>query len=173
VQTARALEPGGDWPDFSEPALLADLESWLSPWLHSGEGAGQLRGLRLEEVLLAVLGRDRGRRLEEQLPTYFETPAGTRRQIQYALDGPPVLAVPLQEMLGVRETPQLAGGRLALVLHLLSPAGRPLQVTSDLRAFWAGAYTEVKKEMRGRYPKHVWPDDPATATATRFSKRRR
>ena len=173
VQTARALEPGGDWPDFSEPALLADLESWLSPWLHCGEGARQLRRLRLQEVLLGVLGRDRGRRLEEQLPTHFETPAGTRRQVQYALDGPAVLAVPLQEMLGVRETPRLAGGRLALVLHLLSPAGRPLQVTSDLSAFWAGAYTEVKKEMRGRYPKHVWPDDPATATATRFSKRRR
>ena len=173
VQTARALEPAGDWPDLSEPALLAGLESWLSPWLHSGEGAGQLRRLRLQEILLGVLGRDRGRRLEEQLPTHFETPAGTRRQIQYALDGPPVLAVPLQEMLGVRETPRLAGGRLALVLHLLSPAGRPLQVTSDLSAFWAGAYTEVKKEMRGRYPKHVWPDDPATAAATRFSKRRR
>ena len=100
------------------------------------------------------------------------TPQGVVKYAERG-DGPPVLAVPLQEMLGVRETPQLAGGRLALVLHLLSPAGRPLQVTSDLRAFWAGAYTEVKKEMRGRYPKHVWPDDPATATATRFSKRRR
>ena len=94
-------------------------------------------------------------------------------QIQYALDGPPVLAVPLQEMLGVRETPRLAGGRLALVLHLLSPARRPLQVTQDLAGFWRGPYAEVRREMRGRYPKHYWPDDPATATATRFSKRRR
>ena len=92
-------------------------------------------------------------------------------KIEYVLNEPPVLRVPLQEMLGVSETPVLARGKVKLVVHLLSPAGRPLQVTQDLAAFWKGAYVEVKKEMRGRYPKHYWPDDPAQAEATRFTKK--
>ncbi len=167
------VDPVGDWPDFSEAGLLADLASWLSPWLHAGEGARQLRAIKLHDALSAVLGRERLVRLDQWLPTHIETPAGTRRPIRYSFEEPPVLAVPLQEVLGLREGPTLAAGRLSLVLHLLSPAGGPLQVTSDLAAFWDGAYEQVKKEMRGRYPKHYWPDDPAAAEATRFSKRKR
>jgi ATP-dependent helicase HrpB len=172
VVLVRELDPAGDWPDYSEQALLASLDDWLLPWLKPGQGARQLRAIQLQEVLTTRLGWDRMQRLEQWLPTHFDTPAGTRRRISYDVDGSPLLAVPLQEMLGMREGPRLAQGRLPLVLHLLSPAGRALQVTTDLAAFWAGAYGEVKKEMRGRYPKHYWPDDPAAAQATRFTKRR-
>jgi ATP-dependent helicase HrpB len=172
VQLMRSVDDTQDWPDFSEQGLLDSLDEWLLPWLRNGEGARQLRGIRLQEVLAGSLGWERVQLLDQRLPAHFETPAGTRRRIQYGLDGSPVLAVPLQEMLGLREGPVLADGRVPLVLHLLSPAGRPLQLTTDLAAFWAGAYVEVKKEMRGRYPKHYWPDDPAASQATRFSKRR-
>lgn len=172
VQLIGEADDKRDWPDFSAQGLLASLEEWLLPWLRNGEGARQLRKIKLHEVLTGALGWERVQRLDQWLPSHFETPAGTRRRIQYGLDGSPVLAVPLQEMLGLREGPCLADGRVPLVLHLLSPAGRPLQLTNDLAAFWAGAYVEVKKEMRGRYPKHYWPDDPAGAQATRFTKRR-
>ena len=172
VQLMRQVYGDERWPDFSEQGLLAGLEEWLLPWLKNGVGARQLRKIRLQDVLSGVLGWEGVRELDRCLPTHFETPAGTRRAIRYALDGSPVLAVPLQEVLGMREGPRLAEGRAPLVLHLLSPAGRPLQLTNDLAAFWAGAYTEVKKEMRGRYPKHYWPDDPAASQATRFTKRK-
>ena len=172
VELMRGLQPDGDWPDFSDTGLLADLDDWLGAWLQPGRGVCQLRTIDLRDVLLARLGWERQRRLDEWLPTHFSTPAGTRRRIDYASDAGPVLAVPLQEVLGLSEAPTLAGGRITPLIHLLSPAGRPLQVTRDLAGFWHGAYDEVKKEMRGRYPKHFWPDDPATATATRFTKRR-
>jgi len=172
VQLMRDLDPQGDWPDLSANALLASLEDWLAPWLKPGQGVRQLRAIRLHEVFQNWLGWERQRRLDDWLPTHFETPAGTRRRIQYDLDHAPVIPVPLQEVLGLSQAPTFAQGRVTPVLHLLSPAGRPLQVTTDLAAFWAGAYNEVKKEMRGRYPKHYWPDDPATARATRFTKRR-
>jgi ATP-dependent helicase HrpB len=172
VELARRDDPAGGWPDLRDAALLADVEGWLIPWLRRGEGAGQLRRLRLENVLAGLLDWSRRQRLDALLPTHVETPAGTRRRVSYPLDGPPSLSVPLQEVLGLSSGPALLDGRLPLVLHLLSPAGRPLQVTSDLEAFWRGAYGEVKKEMRGRYPKHHWPDDPANAQATRFTRRR-
>jgi ATP-dependent helicase HrpB len=172
VELMRAVHGDAQWPDFSDQGLLASIEQWLSPWLKDGEGARQLQRISLGEVLSAWLGWERKQALERELPTHFDTPAGTRRPIRYGLDGSAVLAVPLQEVLGLRAGPVVANGRVPLVLHLLSPAGRPLQVTADLAAFWAGAYGEVKKEMRGRYPKHYWPDDPAQARATRFSKRR-
>jgi ATP-dependent helicase HrpB len=173
VQTARRHDPEGDWPDLGDAALLAELETWLVPWLKPGEGVRQLRRLRLDDILAGLLGWDRMQRLERGWPAAIETPAGTRRKLRYAFDADPVLAVPLQEMLGLAEGPKLMQGRVAVTLELLSPAGRPLQVTSDLASFWQGAYDAVKKEMRGRYPKHHWPDDPATARATRFTRRRR
>jgi ATP-dependent helicase HrpB len=148
------------------------MDDWLLPWLKNREGVRQLRAIRLAEVLANRLGWEATRRLDRLLPSHFETPAGTRRRIQYRLDDLPVLAVPLQEMLGLSQEPELASGQIPLQLQLLSPAGRPLQITTDLAAFWAGAYGEVKKEMRGRYPKHYWPDDPASARATRYTKRR-
>lgn len=168
----RCAEPAAQWPDFSEGALLDDLDGWLRPWLKAGEGVAQLRKLKLSDVLSAQLGWERVQLLDKALPAHFDTPAGTQRRIEYDAEAGAVLAVPLQEVLGMRDGPTLAHGKVPLVLHLLSPAGRPLQVTSDLSAFWAGAYDDVKKEMRGRYPKHYWPDDPAAAQATRFTKRR-
>lgn len=172
IELMRRLEPQAGWPDCSEAGLLATLEEWLLPWLRPGEGVRQLKALRLDELIRAMLGWESGSRLDAQLPAAMETAAGTRRKISYAFDGSPTLDVPLQEMLGEAAGPRLADGRVAVVLQLLSPAGRPLQRTSDLAGFWAGAYESVKKEMRGRYPKHYWPDDPLQAKATRFTKRR-
>ena len=172
VERMRRLLPDEGWPDFSDAGLLADLDDWLVAWLKPGQGIRQLRTLDLREVLLSRLGWERQRKLDAWLPTHVTTPAATRRRIDYATDTEPVLAVPLQEMLGLGDAPTLADGRITLLLHLLSPAGRPLAVTRDLGGFWRGAYADVKKEMRGRYPKHYWPDDPQTAKATRFTKRR-
>ena len=165
-------EAENDWPDTTESGLLNSLEEWLLPWLDKVQSIAQIRQINLVEALQAWIGWEKLQRLDELMPTSFLTPAGTQRKIVYELDEHPVLQVPLQEMLGVSETPAIANGRIKLVVHLLSPARRPLQVTSDLVAFWKGAYQEVKKEMRGRYPKHYWPDDPADSEATRFTKRR-
>ncbi|MGD2117195.1 MAG: ATP-dependent helicase HrpB [Chromatiales bacterium] len=172
VQAMHRLEPDADWPDVSEVALLDQLDQWLSPWLDRVDSLKQLKQVDLLAALTAWLGWDKQQRLDKMLPESFATPAGTRRPITYDLNEAPVLKAPLQELLGLSESPRVANGRLPLVIHLLSPAGRPLQVTQDLATFWAGAYQEVKKEMRGRYPKHYWPDDPASASATRFTKRR-
>jgi ATP-dependent helicase HrpB len=113
------------------------------------------------------------RRLDEGVPTHLTVPSGSRIAVQYSADGPPVLAVKLQELFGLAETPTIAWGRAPLVLHLLSPAGRPIQVTSDLRNFWDKVYPEVKKELKGRYPRHPWPDDPWSAAPTKHTKRRK
>lgn len=172
IQTIRNFDSEGDWPDVSDAALIEKLEEWLSPWLDHVDSLKQLKQINLVEALQSWLGWDKQQQLNELLPATFQTPAGSQRKIEYDLNETPVLKAPLQEMLGVSESPAIAGGRIKLVIHLLSPAGRPLQVTSDLAAFWKGAYQEVKKEMRGRYPKHYWPDDPASSEATRFTKRR-
>ena len=172
VESLRSVDAAQGWPDFSEAGLLASAHQWLPSWLKPGQGIRQLRALNLRDILMAMLGWERQQLLDRLMPTHFDTPAGTRRRIDYSLDADPVLALPLQEMLGRSEGPVLAQGRVTPVLHLLSPAGRPLQVTRDLGGFWRGAYDDVKKEMRGRYPKHFWPDDPADAKATRFTKRR-
>ncbi len=160
------------WPDMTDQGLLQSLEVWLAPWVERCSSYRELKKLDLVAAMQAYIGWDKQQRLNRLLPTHYETPAGTRRVLDYGFTEPPVLRVRLQEMLGVRETPMLADGRLPLLVHLLSPAGRPLQITRDLNAFWHGSYEEVKKEMRGRYPKHYWPDDPASATATRHVKKR-
>ncbi len=171
VQTIRRLDAQGDWPDASESGLMDKLEEWLLPWLDKVDSLKQVRQVDLFTAFQSWLGWEKQRQLNEELPETLLTPAGTHRKIEYDLNEPPVLRVPLQEMLGVSVSPAVARGRLNLVVHLLSPAGRPLQVTRDLATFWGGAYNEVKKEMRGRYPKHYWPDDPARSEATRFTKR--
>ena len=173
VERMRALEPEAGWPDFTPEGLTATLGDWLAPWLVPGEGIRQLQRLDMTNVLLSHLGHERARRLAVQLPERYQTPAGTVHPIRYDLDADPVLALPMQELFGEAVGPRLAEGRIPVLLHLLSPARRPLQITRDLAAFWAGAYDEVKKEMRGRYPKHFWPDDPASTPATRSIKRRR
>ena len=162
-----------DWPELPDEVLLSQLEDWLTPWLN---GVSTLRQLQKTDILAAIqamLGWEHQQQLEQLLPEHYVTPAGTRRSIEYPPGEEPVLRVPLQEMLGEHHTPLLANGRIPLVLHLLSPAMRPLQITRDLAHFWANAYSEVRKEMRGRYPKHHWPEDPLNAQATRLGRRNR
>lgn len=167
-----AVQTGKDWPDASENGLLNSLEQWLLPWLEGVTSRRQLEKTDFTAALSAWAGYERLQQLNSLLPEIFETAAQTQRKIVYTINNPPALHVPLQEMLGISETPKLAQGSIELVLYLLSPAGRPLQITTDLAGFWQDAYTEVKKQMRGRYPKHYWPDDPASAQATRFTKNR-
>ncbi len=167
----HALEPG--WPDCSDAALLETLPAWLGPHVAGIRRRAELARLDLSAVLLAGLGWDARRRLDAQAPTHCTVPSGSRIAIDYADPAGPVLAVRLQELFGLTETPAVAGGRVPLTLHLLSPARRPVQVTRDLAGFWRSTYFEVRKDLKGRYPKHHWPDDPLSAVPTGRAKRRR
>ena len=163
---------GDDWPDLGDAALLDGLDDWLAPRLTKARRRADLTRVPLQAALEARLDWDRRRRLDELAPTHVQVPSGSRIRIDYGVD-PPVLAVRLQEVFGLTVTPAVVGGRVPLVLHLLSPAGRPVQVTADLAGFWSGAYAQVRSELRGRYPRHAWPDDPLTAPPTRRPTHRR
>jgi len=165
----RAL-PDEGWPEVSDSALLADLDAWLAPWLAAVRGRSDLAKLDLTVILQGWLG-GKARELERLAPERLMVPSGSRVRLDYAGGEIPVLAAKLQELFGLADTPRLAGGRVPVLIHLLSPAGRPLAVTQNLRSFWDTVYPEVRKEMRGRYPKHPWPDDPWSAPATRRTKR--
>ncbi len=156
----------GGWPDVSDPALTDSLESWLGPHIGGINRLSGLKTLDLGAALGSLLSWQKRRRLDEWAPTHIEVPSGSRMRVDYSGEIP-ILAVRLQEMFGCTETPRVAGGRQPLLLQLLSPAGRPVQVTQDLAGFWTGSYHDVKKEMRGRYPKHHWPDDPSAAAPSR------
>jgi ATP-dependent helicase HrpB len=156
-----------NWPDATEAFLLATLRDWLAPFLHGMKSRTDLQRLDLHEALLSPLPWDQRRLLDELAPTHIEVPSGSRIALDYSDPAAPVLAVRLQEMFGLAETPRIAGGRVSLTIHLLSPAHRPVQVTRDLASFWRTTYFEVKKDLKGRYPKHYWPDDPMEAEATR------
>ena len=160
------------WPDVSDAALLHSLDQWLSPFLHGISRRTHFRQIDLAGALHAFLPWEWQKKLEREAPSHVEVPSGSQLRIDYTAAGGPVLAVKLQEMFGCAVTPRIAGGRLALTLHLNSPAGRPLQVTQDLESFWATGYAAVRAEMRGRYPKHPWPENPATALPTRHTKAR-
>ncbi len=160
-----------DWPDFSLDGLSVALEDWLAPFLDGVRRLSDLKRVDLGSALRSRLTWDQQQLLDRWLPERIDVPSGSSMRVDYS-QNPPVLAVKLQEMFGCRESPHLAEGRLSVTVHLLSPAGRPLQVTQDLASFWAGSYDAVKKEMKGRYPKHPWPDDPLSATATRHTKKR-
>jgi ATP-dependent helicase HrpB len=168
----RALE-GDAWPDTSEEGLTASLEAWLAPALTGMRSLGDLGRVDLGEALLSLLPRDRRAALDRLAPTHVEVPSGSHILLDYADPSAPVLAVRLQEVFGLRETPTVGGGRVPLTVHLLSPARRPVQVTRDLASFWRGAYFEVRKDLRSRYPKHEWPEDPLAAEPTRRTKPRR
>ncbi len=173
VAFLRSLgDPGGDWPDWSDSALLADLETWLGPYLAGKTRIAHLADLDLHAILKAGLTRAQMHRLDDLAPSHVALPSGSRLPIDYAAENGPVLAVRLQEMFGLGETPRIAAGRVPLLLHLLSPAGRPVQVTRDLGGFWKTSYRAVRADLRGRYPRHDWPDDPATAQPTRRAKPR-
>jgi len=171
VHCLRACQPEMNWPDLSDQQLTADL-GWLAPYLAGITRAEQLRQLDLRAILIAMLDWQQQQRLARDAPDSCTVATGSKIRIEYRLDGPPLLAVRIQEMFGWAETPTVCGGRVTLLLHLLSPARRPIQVTADLAGFWQRSYPEVKKELKGRYPKHFWPDDPLTAEATRGVKRR-
>ncbi len=162
----REWQPEQEWPDFSDQALLENLEQWLAPFLENRTTLRQCGSLNLEKILLAQLDYRQQQDLERDAPTHVRVPSGSRIRLEYRLDGPPVLAVRLQEMFGLAETPAVCRGRVPVLLHLLSPAGRPVQVTQDLAGFWDTGYFAVCKELKGRYPKHHWPDKPWQAEAT-------
>jgi ATP-dependent helicase HrpB len=157
-------------PDLSDAALLADLDTWLAPVLAGKSALGQLADRDLEAALRARLDHATLRRLDAEAPPRFEAPTGSRLAIDYAAEGGPRVDVRVQELYGLTRHPAVAG--VPLVLALLSPAHRPIQLTRDLPGFWCGAWSEVRKEMRGRYPKHLWPEDPATAAPTTRAKPR-
>lgn len=161
---------GDEWPDWSDAALLASLDDWLAPYLVGVVGRADLERLDTAMLLSSQLGWDRSVALAELAPPRLETPSGRSVAIDY---GREIVTAPVrvQDLFGLREHPTVAGGRVPIALELLSPADRPIQITSDLPGFWAGSWSEVRKEMAGRYPKHQWPTDPATATPKRLKDR--
>ncbi|MED5606630.1 MULTISPECIES: ATP-dependent helicase HrpB [unclassified Pseudomonas] len=168
------LESKGEseWPDVGDQALLASLEAWLLPYLGKVSRLAHFANLELPGILHGLLPWPLPQRLDELAPRTLQVPSGSNIRLDYS-EFPPVLAVRLQELFGLADTPRIAGGRLAVKLHLLSPAQRPVQVTQDLANFWRSTYAEVKKDLKGRYPKHYWPDDPLIAEPTARAKPRR
>jgi ATP-dependent helicase HrpB len=163
---------GAEWPDLSDTALTAALSDWLGPYLAGKTRLADLTADDLGQALDGCLPWALKRRLDEEAPTHFEAPTGHRHAIDYEGAGAPALHVRVQELFGLKTHPSIAGGRLPLTLHLLSPAHRPIQITRDLPGFWAGSWAAVKAEMKGRYPRHPWPDDPADAAPTARAKPR-
>jgi len=166
----RAL--GLESPDLSDHALLTDLDAWLAPALAGKSSLSALSGGDLDAALASLIPFDVQRRLDQLAPSRFEAPTGSRFAIDYAAEGGPRVEVRVQELYGLRDHPTVAAGKVPLTLALLSPAHRPIQLTKDLPGFWRGSWSEVRKEMRGRYPKHVWPEDPASAAPTTRAKPR-
>jgi ATP-dependent helicase HrpB len=161
-----------EWPDVGDAALAASMERWLLPFVQGMSRAEHLQRLHLKEALYGLLPWQARKRLDELAPTHLEVPSGSHVALDYS--GPePVLAVRLQELFGLKDTPRIAGGRVPVLVHLLSPAMRPMQVTRDLANFWSVTYFEVRRELMPRYPKHYWPDDPLAAQPTRRAKPRR
>lgn len=172
VQCLARWMPEAGLPDASDRGLAARLADWLSPFLDGCTRLSQIDAAKLGEALMAQLDHRQRSLLEAQAPVALVVPSGLSRRLEYLPDQPPVLAVKLQELFGLADTPRVGGGRVPVSLHLLSPAGRPIQVTQDLKGFWQRTYAEVRKELKGRYPKHPWPDDPWTATPTARAKPR-
>lgn len=164
------LDPA--WPDATGEALLAALAEWLGPYLDGIKSADGLQRLQLTAILEGMLSWEQRRELDDQAPTHVTVPSGSRIAVDYSDPTAPVLAVRLQEMFGLHDTPRIGRGRVPLTLHLLSPAHRPVQVTRDLASFWRSAYFEVRKDLRGRYPKHYWPEDPTQAVPTNRTRPR-
>jgi ATP-dependent helicase HrpB len=171
VEFLRRSE-GGEWPDLSDGALAATAQEWLAPLLMDKTRIDGLTASELDTALQGLLPYSLRRRLETEAPTHFDAPSGSRVPIDYEAEEGPKLAIRVQELFGLSRHPSIAGGRVPLVIELLSPAHRPVQVTRDLPQFWRGSYATVRSEMRGRYPRHPWPEDPASAEATRRAKPR-
>ncbi|MDQ8698999.1 ATP-dependent helicase HrpB [Hyphomicrobium sp. LHD-15] len=161
-----------DWPDLTDATLTATLPEWLGPYLSGKTRLADVAADDLGQALDALIPWALKRRLDEEAPTHFEAPTGNRHAIEYEGAGAPALHIRVQELFGLKAHPAIAGGRLPLTLHLLSPAHRPIQITRDLPGFWSGSWAAVKAEMKGRYPRHPWPDDPANAAPTSRAKPR-
>jgi ATP-dependent helicase HrpB len=171
VMFSRQLE-GGEWPDLSDAALAADLDGLAETFT----GKTALAELSTDEFAAALGARlpfPLRRRLDAEAPVHFVAPTGTHAPIDYAADGGPKISIRVQELFGLAQHPAIAGGKVPLLIELLSPAQRPVQMTRDLPGFWRGSYAAVRAEMRGRYPKHPWPDDPIAAVPTRRAKPRK
>ena len=162
----------GDWPDLSDEALARDL-GWLEPFVAGLTRRSQLDRVPLAAALRARLTHEQQRRLDELAPTHVTLPTGTRAHIDYRDDNAPIASMRMQEVFGLAATPKIGGGAVPVTFKLLSPAHRPLQVTRDLASFWRNAYVDVRKNMRGRYPRHHWPENPLEAEPTRRAKPRR
>ncbi|WCK54463.1 ATP-dependent helicase HrpB [Aneurinibacillus sp. Ricciae_BoGa-3] len=160
------------WPDVSDEALIASLTDWLGPHVYGLRSRSDLQKLNMVEIIQSILPWEQRRELDEHAPSHITVPSGSRIPVDYSDPSSPVLAVRLQEMFGLKETPRIGRAKIPLMLHLLSPAQRPVQVTRDLASFWKNAYFEVKKDLKGRYPKHYWPDDPVGAVPTNRTKPR-
>ena len=173
IACLHTWRPQGAWPSVTDPDLLANLETWLGPRLSDVRSVQALKRLKLAPALTAMLSAKEHDLLTQLAPTHLQVPSGSRIALHYQMDAPPVLAVKLQEMFGLHRSPTVCDGEISVTLHLLSPAGRPVQVTNDLASFWHSGYAQVRRELRGRYPKHPWPEDPLNAEATRASARSR
>jgi ATP-dependent helicase HrpB len=163
---------GEDWPDLSDTALAQSVNAWLAPALAAKTTLGDITADELNTAVRALLPWPLQRRLETEAPTHFAAPTGSQVPIDYEAEGGPKIAIRVQELFGLDRHPTIAGGKVPLLIELLSPAHRPVQMTRDLPGFWRGSYAAVRTEMRGRYPKHPWPDDPIAAPATRRAKPR-
>lgn len=173
LRAAPARAAATPWPDVSDGALAGSLASWLAPWLEGVTRREHLARVPLEKALRALLSFEQQRALEERAPAYLTMPSGSRIRVDYQGEDAPAVAVRLQEVFGLAATPRIDAGRVPVTLRLLSPAQRPVQVTRDLASFWRGAYLEVRKDLRGRYPRHYWPEDPLAAQPTRGVRRPR
>jgi len=176
VRTALGVDARGGaetWPPSSDAALADSLATWLAPWLEGITRREQLSRLPLVEALRARLTREQQRELAEWAPTHLTLPGGSRVRVDYRGEHAPAVAVKLQEVFGLATTPRVGRGRVPVTFKLLSPAQRPVQVTRDLASFWRGSYAEVRKQMRGRYPKHYWPENPLQARPSRGVRRPR
>jgi ATP-dependent helicase HrpB len=168
-------EIGEPWPDWSDKTLIASSDEWLRPYLAGMTSIGDIKDLNLGMLLRSQLPWPEGAQIDELVPNTLELASGRSLAIDYASavkEGTaPVVRVRVQDLFGTKTHPTVAGGRVPLVLHLLSPADRPIQVTADLPGFWSGSWIDVKKDIAGRYPKHHWPDDPANADPKRMKDR--
>jgi len=171
VQFLRRAE-GDEWPDLSDEGLVGTAAEWLEPILTDKTARSQLSTEELSNAVMAMVPWALRRRLDAEAPTHFTAPSGSSVSIDYEAEQGPTVSIRVQELFGLAQHPAIAGGRVPLTIELLSPAHRPVQVTRDLPGFWRGSYADVKADMRGRYPKHPWPDDPLAAPATRRAKRR-
>jgi ATP-dependent helicase HrpB len=169
MQFVRGLdrEDTRQWPAIDDAALTSSLETWLLPWLDGVTRREHLARVPLAEALRALLSGDERRKLDELAPSTLIVPSGSQMRIDYLDEGGPSVAVRLQEVFGLKETPSIAGGAVRVTFKLLSPAQRPVQITRDLAGFWQGSYGDVRKHLRGRYPKHYWPENPLEAAPTR------